>query len=112
MLNDLSASARPNRANPFYDENMQPEGMEVLLGTRKMLPTKIQFATSNLMMRTALAFMMALAFGVIPTLCPATACPLGTDFGASSELCCHEPKPQQPTSCPRTTIQDCPYLIL
>jgi hypothetical protein len=56
--------------------------------------------------------MMALAFGVIPILCPATACPLGTDFSASSESCCHEPKPQQRTSCPRNTIESCPYLIL
>src|SRR6266478_8456650 len=83
------------------------------LGERKMLPTKIRFGTSTsmMMMRTAVAFVMAVMLLSIATVCPAIACPLGQVSGTQSRSCCHQPQPQ-PTSCPRTTIQSCPYLSL
>ena len=80
-------------------------------GARKMLPTKIVFGTSTPLMRTGVAFMMALILVSAVTNCPAIACPIRANSGPTKS-CCHEPKPQQPTSCPRTTIQNCPYLIL
>jgi hypothetical protein len=80
-------------------------------GLRRMLPTKIGFGTSNPVMRTAVALTMALMLVSLST-CPAIACPLGSHSSTSSKSSCHEPKPQQPTSCPRTTIQTCPYLSL
>src|SRR6266852_8560773 len=81
------------------------------LGERKMLPTEIRFSTSTSMMRTAVAFVMAVMLVGIATVCPAIACPLGQVSGTQSRSCCHQPQPQ-PTSCPRTTIQSCPYLSL
>ena len=57
-----------------------------------------------------MAWIMALMLVSIATICPAVACPLGTSSGTQSGSCCHEPKPEQPTSCPRTTIQNCPLL--
>src|SRR2546428_212194 len=77
-----------------------------------MLPTKSRFGTSTSMMRTAVAFVMAVVLGVITTSCPAIACPTKAAPGTPNKSCCHEPKPQQPTSCPRSTIQNCPYLNL
>ena len=81
------------------------------LGERKMLPTEIRFSTSTSMMRTAVAFVLALMLVSIATVCPAVACPLGQVSSTQSRSCCHQPQPQ-PTSCPRTTIQNCPYLSL
>ncbi len=57
------------------------------------------------------AFVMAVMLVSIATVCPAIACPLGQVSGTQSRSCCHQPQPQ-PTSCPRTTIQSCPYLSL
>ena len=76
-----------------------------------MPPTKTHFGTSTSMMRTAVAFVMAVMLVSIATVCPAIACPLGQVSGTQSRSCCHQPQPQ-PTSCPRTTIQSCPYLEL
>jgi hypothetical protein len=56
------------------------------------------------------AWMMALMLVSIATICPAVVCPIKAN--STSKSCCHEPRPQQPTSCPRTTIQNCPYLSL
>ena len=81
------------------------------LGARKMLPTKIRFGTSTSLMRTAVAFVMALMLVSIVTACPAVACPLGANSSTPSKSCCHEPNPQ-PTSCPRTTVQNCPYFSI
>ena len=80
------------------------------LGARKMSPTKIRFGTSTPLMKSTVAWMMVLALVSIATICPADACPLGTSSPAQSKSCCHEPKSQQPTSCPRTTTQNCPFL--
>ena len=81
------------------------------LGIRRMSPTKIRFGTSNPVMKAAVALTMALVLVSFST-CPAIACPLGSHSSTSSKSSCHEPKPQEPTSCPRTTIQTCPYLSL
>ena len=83
----------------------------LVLGEDKMLPTKRRFRTSTPLMRTTVAWMMALMLVSIATICPAIACPIKVN-SSTSKSCCHEPKPQQPTSCPRPTIQNCPYLIL
>jgi len=71
-----------------------------------MVPTKIRFGTSISTMRTAVAFLMVLMLVSISTICPAVACPLRAS--APTKSCCHESK-SQPTSCPRTTVQNCPY---
>src|SRR5260370_6344533 len=76
-----------------------------------MLPTEIRFSTSTSMMGRAVALVMAVMLVSIATVCPAVACPLGQVSGTQSRSCCHQPQPQ-PTSCPRTTIQSCPYLSL
>src|SRR5712691_3233355 len=97
---------------PMQDTSFQSEiGGCIILGARKMLPTKIRFGTSTSMMRTAVAFMMALMLVSIATICPAIACPIRAN-SSTGKSCCHEQKSQRPTSFPRTTIQNCPYLSL
>jgi hypothetical protein len=63
------------------------------------------------MMRTVVAFTMALVLVSILAVCPLMACPLTAGSGEVGKPCCHKSQ-TQPASCPRTTVQDCPYFIL
>ena len=67
--------------------------------------------TSTSMVKTAVAFMMSLMLLSIVAVCPLMACSIsaGSDGGGNS--CCHKSQPP-PTSCPRTTVRDCPYFVL
>jgi len=57
-------------------------------------------------MRFAVAAVMALVLLSILTVCPLMACGPALDSD-----CCHRSQPS-PTSCPRNTVQACPYLLL
>src|SRR5258708_20297261 len=57
-------------------------------------------------MRFAVAAVMALVLLSILTVCPLMACGPVLDSD-----CCHRSQPS-PTSCPKTTLQECPYSLL
>jgi hypothetical protein len=67
--------------------------------------------TSTSVMKTVVACMMALMLLSIVAVCPLMACPIaaGSDSGGAS--CCRKSQ-HPPASCPRTTVRDCPYLVL
>ena len=67
--------------------------------------------TSTSRMKTAVAFMMALMLLSIVAVCPLMACPITAGPDGGSESCCHKSQ-HPPASCPRTTVRDCPYLVL
>ena len=67
--------------------------------------------TSTSPMRTAVAVMMALMLLSIVAVCPLMACPITAGSSGGGESCCHKSQ-HPPTSCPRTTVRDCPYFVL
>src|SRR5437773_11942378 len=67
--------------------------------------TKTRYPTSLSVMRTAVAFTLALALFSIITVCPLIACPLVDQSGKG---CCHKQQPA-PRPC---VLEVCPYAIL
>jgi hypothetical protein len=67
--------------------------------------------TSTSLMKTAVAFMMALMLLSIVAVCPLMACAIAVGSDGGDESCCHKSQ-QAPASCPRTTVRDCPYVVL
>jgi len=75
------------------------------------LANGFSFLTSTSLMKTAVAFMMALMLLSIVAVCPLMACPITAGSDGGGESCCRKSQ-HPPTSCPRTTVRDCPYFIL
>ena len=77
----------------------------------KRLANGFPSVTSTSLVKTAVAFMMALMLLTIVAICPLMACPITAGSDGGGESCCRKSQ-HPPISCPRTTVRDCPYFVL
>jgi hypothetical protein len=77
----------------------------------KRIANGIPSGTTTSVMKTTVAFLMALMLLSIVAVCPLMACSIAVGPDAGGDSCCHKSQ-QPPASCPRTTVRDCPYFVL